>query len=62
MEKDGVVATSHSDRFKVRPYQETTKKGYFPKKIILLHLLRQIYTKITKNIYFEIWANIPPFL
>ena len=37
-------------------------KGLFFEKIILFNLLVQIYTKITKNINFEILANIPPFL
>ena len=31
-------------------------------KIILLYLLEQIYTKVTKNVNFEILANVPPFL
>ena len=30
-------------------------------KIILLYLLEQIYTKVTKNVNFEILPNVPPF-
>ena len=43
-------------------FKETTKKDYFPKKIILLYKLGQINTKSTKNVNFEILANIRLFL
>ena len=43
------------------PHRIFLKRAIF-EKLILLNLLVQIYTKITKNVYFEIMTNETPFL
>ena len=48
---------------KVTPPSINPSKRLFSKKIILLYLLRQIYTKITKNMsILKFWPKYPPFL
>ena len=43
------------------PHLDFLKRANFRKIDISLYLLVQLYTKITKNINFEILANLPPF-
>ena len=43
------------------PHQIFLKRANF-EKILLFYLLVQIYTKITKNVNFEILATVTPFL